>query len=79
MPIEEFTDIKVGRDSSVFKRYKLSSEKEMYREQLSFTIYGNKRTLDLEAQAWTEIEQFITMLRVVMAHIKSGISQEQED
>lgn len=49
MPIEEFDDIKIGRESSVFKRFKLKNDTEMYREQLSFTIFAKKRSLDLEA------------------------------
>jgi len=69
MPIVEFEEIKIGRDSNVFKRFKLKKEHEMHREQLSFTIYAKKRTLDCETATQLEMEQFITMLRVVMAHL----------
>ena len=31
----------------------------MYREQLSFTIHMNKRTLDLEASTEVELNQFV--------------------
>lgn len=49
MPVAEFREIMIGRDSDVFQRFKIKNETERYREQLSMTIYAEKRTLDLEA------------------------------
>ena len=74
MPIVEFEEIKVGRDSNIFKKFKLKPGEE-HRRDLSFTIYARKRTLDCEAASQLEMERFIVMLRVAMAHIK----QEDEE
>lgn len=62
MPIGDFTEIRTGRDSDVFKRFKLKKDNELYREELSFTIYSSERTLDLEAQTQNEVDHFIAML-----------------
>ena len=74
MPIVEFEEIKVGRDSNIFKKFKLKLGEE-HRRDLSFTIYAKKRTLDCEAASQLEMERFIVMLRVVMAQLK----QEDEE
>ena len=59
MPILDFREITFGRDSGVFKRFRIKKETEMYREQLSFTIHAGKRTLDLEASTPKELQQFV--------------------
>lgn len=71
MPILDFKEIKIGRDSDVFKRFKLKKEHELYREQLSFTIYAGKRTLDLEASTEIELNQFIKMLQAVWSFVEA--------
>ena len=70
MPIVEFTQISLGRDSNVFKRFKLKKE-EMHREQLSFTIHSKTRTLDLEAQSKNELDSFVIMLKIVMDYVQA--------
>ena len=65
MPILDFREIKIGRDSDVFKRFKIKKDSEMYREQLSFTIYAGKRTLDLEAPTENDLNTFLQMLNLV--------------
>ena len=56
MPILDFKKITRGRETPVFKRFKLKKESEMHREQLSFTIHTSKRTLDLEASTQIELD-----------------------
>ena len=65
MPILDIKDITYGRGSDIFKRFQIKKESEKYREQLSVTIHGGKRTLDLEASTASELEQFIQMLTIV--------------
>lgn len=65
LPILDFKEIKIGRDSDVFKRFQIKKETEMYRKQLSFTIYAGKRTLDFEAPTENELNTFISMLKLV--------------
>ena len=86
MPILEFKEITVGRESDVFKRYKIKKESELYREGLSFTISTGKRTLDLEASSDVELNQFIKMLKLVQDFVveeersnqgKTAIEQSQ--
>lgn len=69
MPILDFKEIIKGRDSEIFKRFKIKKETEKYREQLSFTISAGKRTLDLEAPTENELNQFIQMLSIVQNFI----------
>ena len=76
MPIAEFTQISIGRDSDVFKRFKITKETERYREQLSVTIYAEKRTLDLEATSAQELANFLRQLNIVKSFIQD---EEQED
>ena len=88
MPILDFKEIKIGRDSEVFKRFKIKKDSEMYREQLSFTIYAGKmkRTLDLEAPTENDLTTFLQMLNLVKDFIleeertnqgKTAIEQSQ--
>jgi hypothetical protein len=50
MKIEEVSQIRYGRIGPCFDRFKLENEGEKYRENLSFSIIGPKRNLDLEAR-----------------------------
>ena len=51
MPILDIKEITYGRTSEIFKKFQIKKENERYREQLSITIHGGKRTLDLEASS----------------------------
>ena len=64
--LSEMTDILEGRQTSVFKRFKLRKN-ELFKEAHSFSIVAKGRTLGLEASAEVEVRLFIGYLRVVLA------------
>jgi len=70
LEIEEIKDIKEGRNSSIFSKYKAKTEEQAI---LSFSIfYGNNKTLDLEANNKENKNKFIGSLTVLMKREKKG-------
>lgn len=58
---DEFPIIKIGRESKVFARFKVTDEQKA----LSFSIIGKKRELCLEAANKEEMYQFINTIKLV--------------
>ena len=69
LKLSEISDVRDGRIGKVFDRYKLKKN-ELFKEAHSFSIIGNKRTLDLEATVEIEARLFIGFLRVLIANQK---------
>ena len=78
MRMEEITEIRHGRIGPNFDRFKLTNEGEKYRENLSFSIVGPKRTLDLEAKDELDREIFECQLDIVMSYAKSKERTQME-
>ena len=54
--VSKLIGVKFGRHTSNFKKFKVKSEMQ---EQLSFTIFGEDRNLDLEADLREQMDLFI--------------------
>ena len=63
--LSEITDIIEGRQTAVFKRFKLKKN-EQFKEAHSFSIVAKGRTLDLEASAEVEVRLFIGFLKIAL-------------
>jgi len=61
--------IKLGRTTSNFKR---KPAKKPEQEKLSFTVVGDKRNLDLEAQSKEEMDQFLEGLVALIKFLKKN-------
>ena len=67
MPLSQLIGIKFGRHTPNFKRFKAPTPEI---EDLSFSIIGEKRNLDLEASLKEQKEQFVEGLVSLMAYHK---------
>ena len=67
--LSEIEDVREGRGTKVFDRYKLKKN-ELFKEAHSFSIIGTKRTLDLEATVEIEARLFIGFLRTLVTNLK---------
>ncbi len=67
--INTFTDIKLGRVTSNFKRKPPQSAEQ---EKLSFSLVGSKRNLDLEASSQEQMDNFIEGMKSVILWNRAG-------
>jgi len=65
IPLKEITRIDQGRSAKTFAKYKNG------KDSLSFSLVGEKRSLDLEATTDIEKRLFIEYLNVAMANLKA--------
>jgi len=65
IPVNTFTDIKLGRVTSNFKRKPPQSAEQ---EKLSFSLIGSKRNLDLEASSQEQMDNFIEGMKSVILY-----------
>ena len=69
IPLAEIKEIMEGRNSSQFKRFPKAGKVQ---EASSFTIVGDKRTLDLEANEPKKKENFLKALTIILDNFKNN-------
>mmetsp|Transcript_37268 Transcript_37268/g.43503 ORF Transcript_37268/g.43503 Transcript_37268/m.43503 type:complete len:155 (+) Transcript_37268:38-502(+) len=68
IPVSKLIGIKFGRHTSIFKKNKAKSDVQ---EQLSFTVFGEERNLDLEADAKDQMDLFVEGLISLISYQRS--------
>ena len=68
IPVSKLVGVKFGRHTSNFQKFKVKSD---IQEQLSFTIFGEERNLDLEANMKEQMDLFIEGLTSLIKYQKS--------
>lgn len=69
MSMEEIVELRKGRIGAKFDRFKLKNDEE-HRKELSFSIIGPKRNLDLESDSEHMLAIFINQFEIVLKHVK---------